>query len=58
MLGALRNVSSAGESARSFMRNTNGMVDTLLWLLKAGVQQKSAADEKVSNFKCVWGKCR
>ncbi len=46
--GTLRNLSSAGESARSFMRSTNGMVDTLLWLLKAGVQQKSAADEKVS----------
>lgn len=29
------------------MRGTNGMVDTLMWLLKAGVQQKSAADEKV-----------
>ena len=47
--GTLRNVSSAGESARSFMRSTNGMVDTLLWLLKAGVQQKSAANEKVIN---------
>ena len=46
--GVLRNMSSAGESARSFMRSTNGMVDTLLWLVKAGVQQKSAADEKVS----------
>ena len=43
----MRNISSAGEPARSFMRGTNGMVDTLLWLLKAGVQQKSAADEKV-----------
>ena len=45
--GALRNISSAGEPARQFMRSTTGMVDTLLWLLKAGVQQKTAADEKV-----------
>ena len=51
LAGTLRNMSSAGESARSFMRSTNGMVDTLLWLLKAGVQQRSAADEKVRGLK-------
>ena len=42
--GVLRNMSSACESARSLMRNTYGMVDTLMWLVKAGVQQKSAAN--------------
>ena len=46
--GTLRNVSSAGESARVFMRKTPGLIDTLLWILKAGVQQVTAADEKVS----------
>ena len=40
------------------MRSTNGMVDTLLWLLKAGVQQKSASDEKVSARHGVWGCAR
>ena len=29
------------------MRASNGLVDSLIWLLKAGVQQKTAADEKV-----------
>ena len=52
--GILRNISSAGEPARSFMRNTTGLVDTLLWLLKAGVQQAgpTQADEKVKGHHC------
>ena len=46
--GTLRNVSSAGEPARVFMRQTPGLIDSLLWILKAGVQQVTAADEKAS----------
>ena len=45
--GMLRNVSSAGEPARVYMRKTPMLIDALLWILKAGVQQVSAADEKV-----------
>jgi len=45
--GALRNVSSAGEPARVFMRSCMRLVDTLVWSLKAAVQQRQAADEKV-----------
>ena len=48
--GMLRNVSSAGEPARVYMRKTPMLIDTLLWILKAGVQQVSAADEKVCNI--------
>jgi hypothetical protein len=45
--GILRNVSSAGEPARVYMRQVNGLVDSLLWLCKAGVQQRQIADDKV-----------
>ena len=47
--GTLRNISSAGESVRAFMRQTPALVDSLLWILKAGVQQVTAADEKVGD---------
>ena len=57
--GTLRNVSSAGEPARVFMRSCLGLVDTLIWSLKAAVQQRQAADEKVRGREegvCVGGR--
>ena len=51
--GTLRNVSSAGEPARVFMRSSSGLVDCLLWIVKAAVQQthEDGVDEKVNMFK-------
>jgi hypothetical protein len=52
--GILRNVSSAGEPARVYMRQVNGLVDSLLWLCKAGVQQRQIADDKtMESVVCV-----
>ena len=44
----MRNMSSAGEPARvSVMRDSQGLVDSLLWMIKAAVQQKEGVDKKV-----------
>lgn len=52
--GTMRNVSSAGEPARVFMRASRGLVDSLLWIVKAAVQQKEGVDEKtVENAVCI-----
>jgi hypothetical protein len=52
--GTLKNISSAGEPARVFMRQVKGLVDSLLWLSKAAVQHRPSADEKtVESVMCV-----
>ncbi|XP_064385497.1 catenin delta-1-like isoform X2 [Halichondria panicea] len=52
--GTLRNISSSGEPSRVCMRASNGLVDTLVWLLRSAVLHKAAADEKaVENAACV-----
>ena len=51
--GTMRNVSSAGEPARAFMRASRGLVDSLLWIIKAAVQQKEEVDEKVCQSVCL-----
>lgn len=45
-IGALRNISSAGEAARKFLRSAHGLVDTLVWIVRAASGQD--VDEKVS----------
>ena len=48
--GSLRNASSAGESARKMLRSAKGMVDSLMWVVRAGCVQ-SNADDKVQHFR-------
>ena len=47
IIGALRNISSAGEAARKFLRGAHGLVDTLVWIVRAASGQEDV-DEKVS----------
>ena len=46
--GSLRNISSAGETARKMLRTAKGMVDSLMWVVRAGCVQ-SNADDKVQH---------
>jgi len=54
LLGTLRNVSSAGEPARVFMRSCAGLVDALLWTINSAVKRNDDIDNKVRTV-CVWG---
>lgn len=45
--GTLRNVSSAGEPARVFMRSCAGLVDALLWTIETSVKRNDDIDNKV-----------
>lgn len=47
--GALRNISSAGIDARRFLRGASGLVDTLVWIVRAATGQDNV-DEKVCNI--------
>lgn len=53
--GVLRNTSSAGSDARERMRGTDGLVDALLWILRAAINQdKNDIDNKiVENCVCT-----
>ena len=44
--GMLRNVSSAGEEARLSLRSANGLIDTLLWMVR-GCLGREEANSKV-----------
>ena len=48
-VGALRNISSAGEDARGFMRSCPQLVDSLMWVVRAATGQEET-DEKVLNI--------
>lgn len=39
--GVLRNVSSAGFEGRSKLRSIDGLVDSLVWILKAAIASKN-----------------
>ena len=47
--GTLRNTSSAGEASRVLLRSAPALVDCLLWLVRAAVLHRTAADEKVGS---------
>ena len=55
LLGTLRNVSSAGEPARVFMRSCVGLVDALLWTINSAVKRNDDIDNKVCTvyYVCV-----
>lgn len=51
--GTLRNVSSAGEPARVFMRSCAGLVDALLWTIQSSVKRNDDIDNKVRVSLCL-----
>ncbi|XP_022244181.1 armadillo repeat protein deleted in velo-cardio-facial syndrome-like isoform X3 [Limulus polyphemus] len=52
--GILRNVSSAGEYARKKLRECEGLVDSLLHLVKAAIGKNDMDNKSVENCVCVF----
>ncbi|GAA6221457.1 plakophilin-3 [Lates japonicus] len=51
--GCLRNLSSASEKARQQMRETHGLVDSLVGYIKASLEENKSEDKGVENAVCV-----
>ncbi|XP_016111357.1 plakophilin-4-like isoform X2 [Sinocyclocheilus grahami] len=51
--GCLRNLSSAGEEARKYMRSCEGLVDSLLYIIKACVSTSDFDSKIVENCVCI-----
>nr|XP_027209921.1 LOW QUALITY PROTEIN: uncharacterized protein LOC113803341 [Penaeus vannamei] len=51
--GVLRNISSAGEYARTKLRQCNGLVDSLLTVIKSAIQGSSHDNKSVENCVCI-----
>lgn len=51
--GVLRNVSSAGEYARRRLRECDGLVDSLLFLVRAAIGKNDMDNKSVENCVCV-----
>ncbi|XP_070686254.1 plakophilin-3a isoform X2 [Pempheris klunzingeri] len=51
--GCLRNLSSVNEKTRQQMRETHGLVDSLLGYIKASLEESKADDKGVENVVCV-----
>ncbi|XP_056137565.1 plakophilin-3a [Lampris incognitus] len=51
--GCLRNLSSVNEKTRQQMRDTNGLVDSLITYLKCALEGSKAEDKGVENAVCV-----
>ncbi|XP_058500905.1 plakophilin-3a [Solea solea] len=51
--GCLRNLSSVNEKTRQQMRETHGLVDSLVNYIKASLEQNKAEDKGVENAVCV-----
>ncbi|XP_042215983.1 uncharacterized protein LOC121862091 isoform X7 [Homarus americanus] len=51
--GVLRNVSSAGEYARTKLRQCLGLVDSLLTVIKSAIQGSSHDNKSVENCVCI-----
>uniref|UniRef100_A0A671P771 Plakophilin-4-like n=1 Tax=Sinocyclocheilus anshuiensis TaxID=1608454 RepID=A0A671P771_9TELE len=51
--GCLRNLSSAGEEARKYMRSCEGLVDSLLYVIKACVSTSDFDSKIVENCICI-----
>ncbi|XP_019848879.1 PREDICTED: armadillo repeat protein deleted in velo-cardio-facial syndrome homolog isoform X2 [Amphimedon queenslandica] len=52
-LGAIRNISSAGVEARRFLRASNNLVDTLVWIVRAAATQENVDEKTVENAICI-----
>ncbi|XP_065210266.1 catenin delta-2 isoform X2 [Planococcus citri] len=51
--GVLRNVSSAGEFARKKLRECEGLVDSLLYVVKNAIDKSNIGNKSVENCVCV-----
>nr|XP_018915162.1 PREDICTED: catenin delta-2 isoform X3 [Bemisia tabaci] len=51
--GVLRNVSSAGEYARKKLRECEGLVDALLYVVKSAVEKSNIGNKSVENCVCI-----
>ncbi|KAJ6225779.1 hypothetical protein RDWZM_004324, partial [Blomia tropicalis] len=51
--GVLRNVSSAGEYARRRLREVDGLVDSLLFLVRAAIGKNDMDNKSVENCVCI-----
>lgn len=53
ILGALRNISSAGEEARRFLRSSNRLVDCLVWIIRAATGQENTDEKTAESAMCI-----
>lgn len=53
LLSASRNISSAGEYARTKLRQCHGLVDSLLTVIKSAIQGSSHDNKSVENCVCI-----
>lgn len=51
--GVLRNVSSAGEYARTKLRDCDGLVDSLLYVVRSAIEKTSIGNKIVENCVCI-----
>ncbi|XP_063220089.1 catenin delta-2 isoform X2 [Bacillus rossius redtenbacheri] len=51
--GVLRNVSSAGEYARKKLRECEGLVDSLLYVVRSAIDKSNIGNKSVENCVCV-----
>lgn len=51
--GVLRNVSSAGEYARTKLRECEGLVDALLYVVKSAIDKSNIGNKIVENCVCI-----
>lgn len=51
--GVLRNVSSAGEYARTKLRDCEGLVDSLLYVIRSAIEKSNIGNKIVENCVCI-----
>lgn len=51
--GVLRNVSSAGEYARKKLRECEGLVDALLYVVRSAIEKSNIGNKIVENCVCI-----
>lgn len=51
--GVLRNVSSAGEYARTKLRDCDGLVDALLYVVRSAIEKSNIGNKIVENCVCI-----
>ncbi|KAG8272853.1 Plakophilin-4 [Homalodisca vitripennis] len=51
--GVLRNVSSAGEYARKKLRECEGLVDSLLYVVRSAIEKSNISNKSVENCVCI-----
>uniref|UniRef100_A0A8D8S5A1 Catenin delta-2 n=1 Tax=Cacopsylla melanoneura TaxID=428564 RepID=A0A8D8S5A1_9HEMI len=51
--GVLRNASSAGEYARKKLRECEGLIDSLLYVVKSAIEKSNIGNKSVENCVCI-----